>query len=438
MERSKEMKAILKATETPEEKRLRRLKKKEEKERKRKERMGWDNDYLHYTNTDNPFGDANLLSTFVWKKKLDKDGLTNITAEELEKRNRGKQDENKRELEKVKKRRLERELERQQREEEMALLQRSKEAAQFQEYGRHEDEFHLEQARLRSKIRIQDGRAKPIDLLAKYISAEEEVDAVEMHEPYTYLHGLACKDLEDLVEDIKVYKELEKGKNLDYWNDITVIVEDELHKLRKLERQSEYEAAIGRREGIHQSVASDVASVFRGKTASQLEALQQQIEAKISGKSDGIDIGYWESLLSQLKAHMARARLRDRHQDNLKHKLQLLKAQQGVEVEVKEEPTESSQEEDSQEGTEDKEEGEEAVASTSAATDLLTESFTDYQNGAYSPRYLQPSELEPGTLVCQEDEDEQRLSYARTTVLGTGRRVEVSCSGLLIKYAIQL
>jgi predicted Holliday junction resolvase-like endonuclease len=58
----------------------------------------------------------------------------------------------------VKKRRQERELERQHREEEMALMQRSKEAAQFQEWERQEDQFHLEQARLRSCIRIQDGR----------------------------------------------------------------------------------------------------------------------------------------------------------------------------------------------------------------------------------------------------------------------------------------
>lgn len=230
----------MKATETPEEKRLRRLKKKEAKERRRKERMGWDNDYLHYTNTDNPFGDGNILSTFVWSKKMEKEGLLGVAREELETRNRHKQEENKRELEKVKKRRQERELERQQREEEMTMLQRGKEAAQLEQWARQEDQFHLEQARLRSRIRIQDGRAKPIDLLAKYISAEEEVDAVEMHEPYTYLRGLQVKDLEDLIEDIKVYKELERGKNLDYWNDITVIVEDELHKLRKLER-TEYE-----------------------------------------------------------------------------------------------------------------------------------------------------------------------------------------------------
>lgn len=328
MDERKRQKEVMKATETPEEKRLRRLKKKEAKERKRKERMGWDNDYLHYTNTDNPFGDGNILSTFVWSKKLGKEGLLGVGREELEMRNRYKQEENKRELEKVKKRRQERELERQQREEEMTMLQRGKEAAQLEQWARQEDQFHLEQARLRSRIRIQDGRAKPIDLLAKYISAEEEVDAVEMHEPYTYLRGLQVKDLEDLIEDIKVYKELERGKNLDYWNDITVIVEDELHKLRKLER-TEYEVgkrndsflffpififlvclyltpyffllAVGRREGIHESVAKDVTAIFKGKTATQLEALQLQIQAKITGKPEGVDIGYWESLLSQLK-----------------------------------------------------------------------------------------------------------------------------------------
>lgn len=434
-ENIKRLKELAKINETPEEKRLRRLKKKEAKERKRKERMGWDSDYLHYTNTDNPFGDANLLDTFVWKKKLDRDGLTGVSSEEIEKRNREKQEENKRELEKVKKRRQERELERHQREEEVALMQRNKEAAQFQEWERQEDQFHLEQARLRSKIRIQDGRAKPIDLLAKYISAEEEVDAVEMHEPYTYLNGLTTKDLEDLIEDIKVYKELEKGKNLDYWNDITVIVQDELNKLRKLEKQSDYEVAVGRREGIHQSVASDVASVFKGKTAAQLKALQEQIESKINCKTDGIDIGYWESLLSQLKAHMARARLRDRHQDNLRRKLEMLKAEQGVAgvtggldsedldpcKSIKEENESESDEEEDDKHSEDSRKNEQEIAN-----DMLSECFEDYESGGYSPKYLNPSQLEPGTFVTTEEDDVQRLEFARNQVLGTGQRVEVS------------
>ncbi|KAI5744867.1 hypothetical protein M8J76_006009 [Diaphorina citri] len=315
----KKMKELVKATETPEEKRLRRLLKKEAKERKRKEQMGWDNDYMHYTNSDNPFGDSNLLTNFVWSKKLDKEGLTGVSETELQEQNRRKMEENKRELEKVKKRRQEREAERAEREEEMALTQRGKEAAQFEEWQRQEDQFHLEQARLRSTIRIQEGRAKPIDLLAKYIGSEAEVDAVEMHEPYTYLTGLAIKDLEDLLEDIKVYMELEKGENEAYWNDIS----------------------------IHESVAQDVASVFKD--------------------------------------------------DESQHS------------------TVSSQ--DTRPDREDQEERDEA-------TILLEESFAQYESGGYSPEYLPMSRLEPGTLVYSEEDDNQRLVYARMQVQGTGSKVE--------------
>ncbi|CAG9858584.1 unnamed protein product [Phyllotreta striolata] len=431
-EQKKNEKELLKAAETAEEKRLRRLMKKEAKERRRKEKMGWDNEYLHYTNSDNPFGDGNLLSTFVWNKKLSKEGIKNVGHAEIEAINRLKQEENKRELEKVKKRRLERELERQKRDEETQMMQRSKEAAQFEEWERQEDKFHLEQARLRSHIRIQDGRAKPIDLLAKYISAEEEVDAVEMHEPYTYLNGLQIKDLEDLVEDIKVYKELERGKNLDYWNDITVIVEDELQKLRKIEKQNDFDLGLNRREGIHQSVATDVTSVFKGKTAAQLAALERQIGSKISSKADGIDIGYWESLLSQLKAHMARARLRDRHQDSLRRKLQVLKAEQAItgvgqshsetHSTDNEETTSEPKPSTSQDSLETMEESNEK--SEDAAHAWLNECFSAYQAGGYSPKFLTPDDTEPGTIVVSEEDDIKRLEFARMQVTGQGTKIE--------------
>lgn len=323
-EEKKKQKEQLKANETPEEKRARRLREKQEKERKRRERMGWDNEYQCYTNQDNPFGDSALTNTFVWTKKLAKEGVKTVSRDELEALNRQKQLENKIELEKVKQRRLEREAERVAREAEAAAAARAREALQFHTWARQEDAFHLHQARLRSQIRIRDGRAKPIDLLAWYVSSEECVDALEMHEPYTYLNGLQSQDLEDLLEDIKVYKELENNANQAYWEDVQTIVLDELSKLRRLA------APDARRDGVHQAVADDVTQIFKGKTGAQLEALQTQIEQKISGRHDGVDVGYWESLLSQLKAHMSRARLRDRHQTNLRRKLQLLKQEQGV------------------------------------------------------------------------------------------------------------
>ncbi len=128
-----------------------------------------------------------------------------------------------------------------------------------------------------------------------------------------------------------------------------------------------------RREGINTSVSTDVQSVFKGKTYSQLQALYMNIENKIQAGGSNLDIGYWESLLQQVRVYMARARcvsdhdshrtlgvfrvqwcltwwvcvclwrLRERHQDVLRQKLYKLKQEQGVESEplfpiIKEEP----------------------------------------------------------------------------------------------------
>ena len=379
-------------------------------------------------------------STFVWGKKMEKEGLKNLTRKELENLNRRKKQENIEELEKLKKRRLEREAQRQEREDEMNEAQRSKENAQFEQWQKQEETFHLEQARLRSKIRIQDGRAKPIDLLAQYINDQnlEESIEMQMHEPYNYISGLSIDDLEDLLVDIKVYNELEKGENSGYWEDLTVIVDDDLKKLKK--QESEKNAYQGRREGIHQSVAKDVSEIFRGKSTSQLNELKAKIESKINNQNDGLlDVGYWESLLSQLKAHMARARLRDRHQENLKMKLELLKSEQEesfVKKEDQEEndiddavmsehtnspkpgsskdlnPTTSEAAVDTDESSQ-----ESSCKATEVETDLLEECFKLYERGNYSPKYLKPSDVEAGTEIITEEANQLRLDEMRTKVI---------------------
>ncbi|XP_063075524.1 splicing factor Cactin [Engraulis encrasicolus] len=355
-EDKKKQKELMKALETPEEKRARRLAKKEAKERKKREKMGWSEEYMGYTNADNPFGDNNLLGTFKWQKALEIKGIGHLSEKELKDRNKRIQEDNRRELQKVKQLRLEREREKAMREQELEMLQREKEAEHFKTWAEQEDNFHLHQAKLRSKIRIRDGRAKPIDLLAKYISAEDDDLAVEMHEPYTFLNGLTVTDMDDLLEDIKIYMELEQGKNVDYWRDMTTITEDEISKLHKLEASGKAPGSVtvstwDRREGINTSVSTDVQAVFRGKTYSQLQALLLNIESKISAGGSNLDIGYWESLLQQVRVYMARARLRERHQEVLRQKLYKLKQEQGVESEplfpiIKEEDDEGEMQED--------------------------------------------------------------------------------------------
>uniref|UniRef100_A0A8C3SIY1 Splicing factor cactin central domain-containing protein n=1 Tax=Chelydra serpentina TaxID=8475 RepID=A0A8C3SIY1_CHESE len=159
--------------------------------------------------------------------------------------------------------------------------------------------------------------------------------------------------MEDLLEDIQVYMELEQGKNVDFWRDMTIITEDEIAKLRKLEASGKGPGE--HREGVNASVSLDMQSVFKGKTYNQLQVIFQGIEGKIRAGGPNLDIGYWESLLQQLKAYMARARLRERHQDVLRQKLYKLKQEQGVESEplfpiLKREPSSPSDRPDPEEG----------------------------------------------------------------------------------------
>ncbi|XP_028284077.1 cactin-like [Parambassis ranga] len=459
-EENKKQRDMMKALETPEEKRARRLAKKEAKEKKRREKMGWSEEYMGYTNADNPFGDNNLLGSFIWQKALDKKGIGHFGEKELKDRNKLIQEENRRELQKVKQLRLEREREKAMRETELEMLQREKEAEHFKTWAEQEDNFHLQQAKLRSKIRIRDGRAKPIDLLAKYISAEDDDLAVEMHEPYTFLNGLTVTDMDDLLEDIKVYMELEQGKNVDFWRDMTTITEDEISKLRKLEASGKGPG--DRREGINNAVSTDVQNVFKGKTYSQLQALHLNIETKIRAGGSNLDIGYWESLLQQVRVYMARARLRERHQDVLRQKLFKLKQEQGVESEplfpiIKDEPrsedegeatghqsreapseepgpsrssytkndnrrtdeeASGSQEEDGEEkGEEEKGEVVEAVLTEE---DLIQQSQAEYDSGRYSPTLLTSSELPLDTHTISPEEDIHRLQLARRQLQVTG------------------
>ncbi len=48
-----------------------------------------------YTNVDNPFGDEHLLDTFVWSKKLEREGKKDLTPDDIQKMQRSKMIQNK-------------------------------------------------------------------------------------------------------------------------------------------------------------------------------------------------------------------------------------------------------------------------------------------------------------------------------------------------------
>lgn len=60
-----------------------------------------------------------------------------------------------------------------------------------------------------------------------------------------------------------------------------------------------------------------------------------------------------------------------------------------------------------------------------AADCLLNECFAAYEAGSYSPKLLTPDSIEPGTIVVTEEDDMNRLAFARNQIAGTGKKMEV-------------
>lgn len=91
----------MKQRETPEERKARKTAEREAKRLKELKEQGWEDTY---TNANNPFGDPNLHEKFSWIKKREQGKEQGLSDDEIKAREKARKEENRRELEKVKKR----------------------------------------------------------------------------------------------------------------------------------------------------------------------------------------------------------------------------------------------------------------------------------------------------------------------------------------------
>ncbi|KDO31639.1 hypothetical protein SPRG_03559 [Saprolegnia parasitica CBS 223.65] len=300
---------------------------------------------MGYSNDDNPFGDANLTAKFVWHKKAEvapakrksperkrrsrsRDRSRSRSRDRRSSKRSGRNDDMREELineiMKVRQRRDEREAEREEmdrlREEESRL----RDASEYDDWQQKEESFHLSQARVRSHIRIREGREKPIDLLAKNLllaSTSHVIDPtkavedtlaelkhaqVELRAPEQLLVGLAGHELAELHKDIQVYMELEgeTGENIEFWKLLAIVCLDEITKRQK---------KASSRHAIHTEVQKAIDEMLTGKSIAELDELGAEIDATINGGGSGIDVEYYESVLQEIKVHKAKSRLHDIH-----------------------------------------------------------------------------------------------------------------------------
>lgn len=286
-----------------------------------------------YSNDSNPFGDSNLNEKFVWRKKIERDVSQGVPLDMFSvKAEKKKQIERMAEIEKVKKRREERALEKAQHEEEMAILARERARAEFQDWEKKEEEFHFDQSKVRSEIRLREGRVKPIDVLSKHLNVSDEMD-IEIDEPYMVFKGLTVKEMEELHDDIKMHLDMDRKTqtHIDFWEALLVVCNWELAEARKkdaLDRarvrgEQPPSELLAEERGLHSSIEADVRNLLEGKTSNELEALRSQIESQMSSGTAKV-VEYWEAVLKRLQIYKAKACLKEIHAKMLRNHLQRL------------------------------------------------------------------------------------------------------------------
>ncbi|CAK5275763.1 unnamed protein product [Mycena citricolor] len=314
--------------ETSEERRVRKAEKKRAKEEDEARKVA---ELSVYSATDNPFHDVNLGQQFRWHKKNEKERKQGMSTLDSQRRDALRRAEAKEELERLNRRRAEREADQQLREEEELRMARLQESAQMSEWLSKEGDFRLEQERSRAAIRITEKRAKAIDFLAlnlKYVnppSDEEEEkgeDAgleIDLDEPYNILDNLTSEQVEELHEDIELYLTLEQDKtNIDFWTNMMVICKDRLERI-KASQQMGVEAAA--------AVEADISALLSTKTYDQLASLQRQIQDKLTS-GEPVDTDYWENLLKKLLVWKSKAKLKSLHEVVVRNRLEQLRKRQ--------------------------------------------------------------------------------------------------------------
>uniref|UniRef100_A0A2P2K910 Splicing factor Cactin n=2 Tax=Rhizophora mucronata TaxID=61149 RepID=A0A2P2K910_RHIMU len=373
-----------------------------------------------YSNDSNPFGDSNLNEKFVWRKKIERDVVQGIPLETFSvKAERQRQRERMAEIEKVKKRREERALEKAQHEEEMALLARERSRAEYQDWEKREEEFHFDQSKVRSEIRSREGRMKPIDILSKHLNVSNELD-IEINEPYMVFKGLTVKEMEELHDDIKMHLDMDRTTqtHIDYWEALLVVCDWELAEARKKDaldrarvRGEEPPAELLAEErGLHSSIEVDVRNLLEGKNSSELEALRSQIESQMSSGTAKV-VEYWEAVLKRLQIYKAKARLKEIHTKMLRKHLQRLEPPLVGDDKLESDHSPRPSEQESDHDVND--------AEALLPEPVLMEDHEGDEGGSFSPELLHEDDNEE---AIDPEEDRAALEMKRMAVLEEQQR----------------
>ena len=245
---------------------------------------------------------------------------------------------------KLKERREEREEEREEMERLKLEEARLREQSMYGDWEKKEEMFHLEQSRRRTKMRIDDGRERPIDILAKNLGVlpfgkesewvpPDHAFEVDLSEPYTVFEDLPASELTELKVGMTEYREMESDKLQEYWEDLLIVCGDALDTTATREAElGDLSSGAVRSAPVHDLVREEVKKSLRGKSYGELECMHDDVAAKVKSGTTGtglhlgeaVDVEYWSAVLKSVAVGKAKARLDLLHEEILMERLRQL------------------------------------------------------------------------------------------------------------------
>nr|XP_010907945.1 cactin [Elaeis guineensis]XP_010907946.1 cactin [Elaeis guineensis]XP_019702564.1 cactin [Elaeis guineensis] len=247
--------------------------------------------------------------SFVWRKKIDLDlargrQTLNLSVKSERKRCLERLEE----IEKLKKRRIDRAADEARREEERRIAERARSEAEFEDLGKKEAEFVLNQKKIRSEIRLREGRPKPIDILCKILDGWEDLD-IEIDDATSVFVDLPVKELEELREEIECLLDVDR-EHTRFWEAVKVVCDWKITEARTKEDD---------RCCFYSGVEFDVKSLLQKKTFDELNSMQLEIESRMhSGEAEVVE--YWEAVIELIKIHKAKRYLKEFYISRMKPK----------------------------------------------------------------------------------------------------------------------
>jgi hypothetical protein len=283
--------------------------------------------FYDYTDENNPFGDPDLSKPFIWHKKVDKlrsKGMEPyLDGKSLIMKLKNSRDE----IEKIRRNRMKREETKEMMIDEKNRDNKVKEEQSYDEWKQKDEKFHLAQEKLRTEIRIKQGREKPVDFLNKvlliwkgfYPIPQDFFEIPEYQKPYLLFELLDFEILKELYADLKTQLAIDKERQINkkfvcfyidiaanfkqhhdisesditdfllYWNSLICIIESFIYPEKNI-------------KNLDPEIRSQVDEVLKDyKDEKELTDLENIIEKDLKELVLSSDIQFWNNVLCNLR-----------------------------------------------------------------------------------------------------------------------------------------